>query len=71
LVRSVFAWLSLMLLVHPLSILTLFTYDVSRYVIVMGVTPKRVLGLSLAVIGFLVVLRFAVWIYGLHKSHDT
>ena len=70
-VRSIFAWLSLVLLVHPLSVLTIFTYDVSRYVLAMGVTPKRLFGLSLVVVGYLVILRFAVWIYGLHKSQVT
>jgi hypothetical protein len=71
LVRSIFARLSLVLLVHPLSVLTIFAYDVSRYILVMGVTPKRLLGLSLAVIGYLVMLRLAVWINGLQKEHDT
>jgi hypothetical protein len=70
LVRSIFAWLSLVLLVHPLSILTVFTYDVSRYIIVMGFTPKRLLGLALAVVAYLVILRFAVGIYELCKDHD-
>lgn len=69
--RSIFAVLSLVLLMHPLSVLTVFTYDVSRYVLVMGVTPKRLLGLALAVIAYLVILRFAVWIYALRKDHDT
>ena len=69
--RSIFAVLSLVLLVHPLSFLTVFTYDVSRYVLVMGVTPKRLLGLALAVVAYLVILRFAVWIYALRKDHDT
>ena len=71
LVRSIFAWLPLVLLVHPLSVLTVFTYDVSRYVLVMGVTPKRLLGLALAVVAYLVIVRFAVWIYALRKDHDT
>jgi hypothetical protein len=66
-VRSVVAVLSLVLLVHPLSVLTIFTYDVSRYVAFMGVTSKRLLGLALAGIAYLAILRFAVWIYGLHQ----
>ena len=70
-VRSISACLSLILLAHPLSVLTIFTYDVSRYVLFMGVTPKRLLGLAFAVIAYLAILRFAVWIYGLHKTHNT
>jgi hypothetical protein len=56
-------------LVHPLSVLTIFTYDVARYVVFMGVTPKRLLGLALAVIAYLAILRFGVWFYGPHQSH--
>jgi hypothetical protein len=70
-VRSVATVLSLVLLVHPLSVLTIFTYDVARYVVFMGVTSKRLLGLALAVFAYLAILRFAVWIYGPNKSHKT
>ncbi len=68
--RSLFAVLSLVLLAHPLSVLTIFTYDVFRYVLVMGVTPKRLSGLVLAGVVFLVVLRFAGWIHALRRDHD-
>jgi hypothetical protein len=67
-VRLIVVVLSLVLLVHPLSVLTIFTCDVSRYVAFMGVTSKRLLGLALAGMAYLAILRFAVWIFGLHQS---
>ena len=64
-VRLLFAIMSLIILVHPLSILTIFTYDVSRYILHMGVTPKRLMGLALAIIGYFSVSLFAAWVCGL------
>ena len=64
-VRLIFAILSLIILVHPLSILTIFTYDVSRYVFHMGVTPMRLMGIALAIISYMTMSLFAVWVCGL------
>lgn len=61
-VRSIFAILSLIILLHPLSILTIYTYDVSRYTLQMGVTPKRLLGLALGLSVFVAMSCFVLWI---------
>jgi len=64
-VRLMFAILSLIILLHPLSLLTILTYDVSRYILHMGVTPKRLMGMAVAIIGYMAVLLFAAWVCGL------
>ena len=69
-VRSMFAISSLIILMHPLSILTIFTYDVSRYVLHMGITPMRLVGLALAIIGYMAMSSFAVWVCGLKMRRE-
>lgn len=61
-VRTIFSSTSLTLLVHPLSIITIFTYDVSRYILHMGVTRMRLAGLGVAVISYFVLWLFARWV---------
>lgn len=63
-VRRVFVALSLVLLVHPLSILAIFTYDVGRYALHMGVTPLRLAGLVLGISGLAALALFAKWVGG-------
>ncbi len=72
-VRLVFAISSLVVLVHPLSILTIFTYDVARYILRMGITPMRLTAMAVAMIMYVAILLFAAWVYGLwrRKPNDT
>lgn len=62
--RFIFAIASLVILLHPLSILTIFTYDVVRYVHRMGWTEMRLTGLVLAAVAYLVIALLAAWICG-------
>lgn len=64
-IRRLFATVSLIMLVHPLSILTIFTWDVSRYVYRMGVTPMRLAGLAASLTGYVTLAVFAVWVAGI------
>ena len=61
-VRRLLATASLVLLVHPLSILAIFAWDVTRYMMDMGVTPRRVGGLAAAAVGLAVVTTFGFWV---------
>jgi len=64
-VRLIFAIASLIMLMHPLSILIIFTYDVTRYAYHMGITPMRLAGIALAIVGYMTISLFAAWVYGL------
>jgi len=64
-VRRLFAMASLIILVHPLSILTLFTWDIYRYIYHMGFTPKRLTALVVVIAGYLMMAVFAAWVCGL------
>lgn len=64
-VRMAFASASLILLVHPFSIITIFTYDVSRYILHMGVTKMRLVGLGVAILCYIVLWLFGRWVWGL------
>ena len=61
-VRMMFSSSSLVLLMHPFSIITIFTYDVSRYVLHMGITRMRLVGLGAAAISYIVLWLFARWV---------
>ena len=63
--RCLLAAASLLLLVHPLSILTVITDDIFRYLLHMGFTLLRVSGLALALLTYLILALFACWISGL------
>ncbi|MFO1488583.1 MAG: hypothetical protein U1F65_08900 [Verrucomicrobiota bacterium] len=65
--RWLFAAGSLMLLLHPLSVLTIFTYDVARYFLQMGFTPMRLAGLVLALLAYVALAWFALWICGFSR----
>ncbi|MFA6291532.1 MAG: hypothetical protein WC637_07105 [Victivallales bacterium] len=67
-VWRVFAFASLLLLVHPISILTIFAYDVSRYILRMGVTPMRLVGMALALVAYAALFLFAAWVSGFHRK---
>jgi hypothetical protein len=60
--RRLLALASLLVLVHPFSILTLFTYDVSRYVAHMGRTPMRLVAVLVAFAGYVLLALFAAWL---------
>jgi hypothetical protein len=62
--RGVCAIASLLLLVHPLSILIIYAYDVSRYILHMGLTPLRMLALLFALSGALLLSLLAAWVGG-------
>ena len=64
-VRMIFTSASLILLVHPFSIITIFSYDVSRYILHMGVTRMRLVGLGVAIISYIVLWLFGRWVWGL------
>lgn len=55
--------ISTLILCQPLCILTIFTYDVSRYLIVMGYTPMRVLGIVMALGALSFIAGFLYWIW--------
>jgi hypothetical protein len=61
--RWFFAAGSLLLLLHPLSVLTIFAYDVARYLLNMGFTPMRLFGLVLAGVAYAALALFVVWIF--------
>lgn len=63
-VRRTFVILLLVMLLHPVSILTIFTYDVSRYIFHMGVTRQRLYGLAAALLAALALALFAAWLSG-------
>jgi len=67
-VRWFFAAGSLVLMVHPLSVLTIFTCDVVRYLLHMGVTPMRLAGLTLALFAYAALAWLAVWICGCSRA---
>lgn len=69
-VRWLFATGSLLLLLHPLSVLTIFTYDVARYFMQMGFTPMRLAGLVLALVAYVALVWFALWICGSLRNAD-
>lgn len=60
-VRHLLAAASLLLLVHPLSILTVITDDFFRYLLHMGFTPLRLTGLALALLTYPILAWFACW----------
>ncbi|MFZ2656523.1 MAG: hypothetical protein WAX69_16440 [Victivallales bacterium] len=60
--RLIYRIISLIILVHPLSILIIFTYDVSHYTLQMGFTPMRLTGLIVATASFLMVILFTMWV---------
>ena len=59
--RRVFAIGSLVLLVHPLSVLTILSFDVFRYLMHMGFTPTRLVGLVVALLTYPGLAWFAAW----------
>jgi hypothetical protein len=59
--RRPFAIVSIAVLIHPLSALTIFTWDVARYICHMGVTPMRLTALAVAVAGYAAIAVFAAW----------
>ncbi|RRJ97698.1 hypothetical protein Ga0100231_004220 [Opitutaceae bacterium TAV4] len=65
LVQRIFATLSTIILVHPFSALTIFAYDMSRYIYQMGSTPRRWVGLIIALIGYGVLSFFTIWVWRL------
>lgn len=68
--RWIFAAGSLLLLLHPLSVLTIFTYDVARYFRHMGFTPMRLAGLGLALGAYVALGYFVAWICGSLRNAD-
>lgn len=64
-VRVIFGALTLIVMVHPLSILTLTVYDLIRYINAMGPTPMRLLGLVLGLGGYAFMFLFLAWALGL------
>ena len=60
--RRLSAIASIAILVHPLSVLTIFAWDVARYICHMGVTPMRLAGLAVAVAGYATIAVFAAWV---------
>jgi len=61
--QVVWAIASSILLLHPVSILTIFCYDVSRYILAMGVTPRRLVGVGLSCVTYIVLGVFAAWLW--------
>ncbi len=55
-------------LVHPFSILTIFTWDAARYLGRMGATPMRVVGLMVALIMYGALTLFALWLVGIRMK---
>jgi hypothetical protein len=66
--RVVVLGASLITLAHPFSVLTIFAWDVARYVCRMGVTPMRLAGLALALLGYAAMAAFAVWFVGIRTK---
>jgi hypothetical protein len=62
--RRILVAASLIALVHPLSVLTIFFWDVSRYAARMGITPMRLAGLAVAVAAYAALAAFASWLAG-------
>ena len=56
---------SLIALIHPFSILTLFTWDVVRYAWRMGFTPMRMVGITIAFAAYGALAVFAAWLWGI------
>lgn len=56
---------SLITLAHPFSVLTIFSWDVARYVCRMGVTQMRLVGLAVALVAYAAMAIFAVWLVGI------
>lgn len=53
---------SLITLIYPLSILTIFTWDVARYIGRMGFTPERLTGIVVALAASCMLVLFALWL---------
>ena len=62
--RSIFVSASLIVLVHPFSVLTIFSWDVSRYIYRMGITSMRLAALVVALVAYVALAVFAAWIAG-------
>lgn len=62
--RRILAGVSLIALLHPFSVLTIFFWDVSRYAGHMGVTTMRLTGLAVAVAAYASLAAFAAWLAG-------
>jgi hypothetical protein len=69
-IRMIFSSASLLILVHPFSIITIFSYDVSRYVLHMGVTRMRLVGLGVAIISYVALWLFGRWVWGRGGGRD-
>jgi hypothetical protein len=59
---------SLVTLAHPFSVLTIFSWDVARYVCRMGVTPMRLVGLMVALVAYGAIGVFAMWLVGIRMK---
>jgi len=53
---------SLITLIYPLSILTIFTWDVARYIGRMGFTTERLTGIVAALVAYFMLALFAMWL---------
>ncbi len=56
---------SLIALVHPFSILTIFSWDVARYACRMGFTAMRLVGIVAALAAYGAMAVFAAWLLGI------
>jgi len=61
----------LITLAHPFSVLTIFSWDVARYVCRMGVTPMRLVGLVVALVAYGAMALFAVWLVGIRMKRPN
>lgn len=55
---------SLVPLLHPFSVLTIFLWDVARYAWHMGFTPMRLVGVAAALAAYGAMAVFAWWLLG-------
>lgn len=60
--RMIITIASLVLMVHPVSVLTIYSYDISRYINAYGITPQRMIGLAMATAGYILLIWFVLWL---------
>jgi len=71
LIRVIVVSASLITLAHPFSVLTIFLWDVARYVSRMGVTPMRLVGLAVALVAYGAMAIFAAWLVGIRMKRPN
>ncbi len=59
---------SLLLMVHPASVLTIYSYDISRYIHAYGITKQRMIGLAIAAAGYILLVLFVLWLLRSKKT---